>query len=99
MATLFLGNKRDLLALCLSGTYCHKTGTRPPSSVTSQQPVISPDWAYTCDVALSDGSDLLAEEMKIGMEFYYIHYKTDYIFCIRKFGFFFNWSALFQLYW
>ena len=27
-----------------------------------------------CEVALSDGSDLLAEEMKIGMEFY-IHYR------------------------
>ena len=26
-----LVNKRDLLAKCLSGTYCHKTGTRPPS--------------------------------------------------------------------
>ena len=26
-----LVNKRDLLALYLSGTYCHKTGTGPPS--------------------------------------------------------------------
>ena len=26
-----LVNKRDLLALYLSGTYCHKTNTRPPS--------------------------------------------------------------------
>ena len=31
-----------------------------------------------CEVALSDASDLLAEEMKIGMEFY-IHYMP--IFC------------------
>ena len=29
-----LVNKRDLLALYLSGTYCHKTGIRPPSCVT-----------------------------------------------------------------
>ena len=28
---LLLVNKRDLLALYLIGTYCHKTGTRPPS--------------------------------------------------------------------
>ena len=26
-----LVNKTDLQALYLSGTYCHKTGTRPPS--------------------------------------------------------------------
>ena len=33
-------NKRDLLALYLSGTYCHKTGTRPPSCATPPQPTI-----------------------------------------------------------
>ena len=32
--------QRDLLALYLSGTYCHKTGTRPPSCVTPWQPTI-----------------------------------------------------------
>ena len=35
-----LVNKTDLLALYLSWTYCHKTGTRPPSCVTPQQPTI-----------------------------------------------------------
>ena len=35
-----LENKRDLLALYLSGTYYHKTGTRPPSCVTPQQPTL-----------------------------------------------------------
>ena len=30
-----LVNKRDLLALYLSGTYCHKTGTRPLAVVLS----------------------------------------------------------------
>ena len=29
-----LVNETHLLALYLSGTYCHKTGTRPPSFVT-----------------------------------------------------------------
>ena len=33
-----LVNKRDLLAIYHSGTYCHKTGTRPPSCVTPRQP-------------------------------------------------------------
>ena len=32
-----LVNKRDLLALYLSWTYCHKNGTRPPSCVTPRQ--------------------------------------------------------------
>ena len=32
-----VSDKRDLLALYLSGTYCHKSGTRPPSSVTPWQ--------------------------------------------------------------
>ena len=32
-----LVNKRDLLALYLSGTYCHKTVTRSPSCVTPRQ--------------------------------------------------------------
>ena len=35
-----LVNKRDLRALYLSGTYCHMTGTRPPSCGTLQQPTI-----------------------------------------------------------
>ena len=26
-------NKTDLQAICLSGTNCHKTGTRPPSCI------------------------------------------------------------------
>ena len=30
-------NKRDLLALYLIGTYCHRTGTRPPSCLTTRQ--------------------------------------------------------------
>ena len=33
-------NKRDLLALYLSGTYCHRTRTRPPNCVTPRQPTI-----------------------------------------------------------
>ena len=32
-----LVNKKDLLALNLSWTYCHKTGTRPPSCVKLRQ--------------------------------------------------------------
>ena len=36
-----LVKKRDLLALYLSGTYCHKTGTRPPSCVAPRQPTIN----------------------------------------------------------
>ena len=35
-----LVNKRDLLALYLSGTSCHKTSTRPHSCVTPRQPSI-----------------------------------------------------------
>ena len=35
-----LVNKRDLLALYLSGTYCHRTDMRPPSCVTPRQPTI-----------------------------------------------------------
>ena len=31
-------DKTDLQALYLSGIYCHKTGTRPPSSTTPQAP-------------------------------------------------------------
>ena len=31
----------DLQALYLSGTYCHKTGTRPPSCGTPWQPIIA----------------------------------------------------------
>ena len=34
-------NKRDFQALYLSRTDCNKTGTRPPSCVTPQQPTIS----------------------------------------------------------
>ena len=30
MSPIHRVKKRDLLALCLSGTYCHKPGTRPP---------------------------------------------------------------------
>ena len=37
-----LVNKRDALALYLSGTYCHRTGTRPTSCVTPRQPTIYP---------------------------------------------------------
>ena len=33
-------NKRDLLTLNLSGTYCQKSGTRLPSSVIPRQPAI-----------------------------------------------------------
>ena len=35
-----LVNKRDLLALYLSGTYCHRTGTGPLSCVTPRQRTI-----------------------------------------------------------
>ena len=34
-------DKRDLLALYLSRTYCHRTSTWPPSCVTPQQPTIN----------------------------------------------------------
>ena len=33
-------NKTDLQASYLSGTYCHKTGTRPPSCPTPREPTI-----------------------------------------------------------
>ena len=33
-------DKTDLLALYLGGTYCHKTGTRPPSCQAPRQPTI-----------------------------------------------------------
>ena len=36
-----LMKKGDLLALYLSGIYCHKTGTRPPSCSTPQEPSIN----------------------------------------------------------
>ena len=32
-----LVNKTNLQALCLSGTNCHKTGTRPPGCATPQE--------------------------------------------------------------
>ena len=35
-----LVNKTDLLALFLGGTYCHKTGIRPPSSTSPWEPTI-----------------------------------------------------------
>ena len=35
-----LVDKRDLLAIYLSGTYCHRTGTRPASCIKPQQPSI-----------------------------------------------------------
>ena len=35
-----LVNETHLLALYLSGTYCHKNGTRPPSCVTPRQTTI-----------------------------------------------------------
>ena len=35
-----LVNQRDLLALYLSGNYCHKIGTRPPSCVIPPQPTL-----------------------------------------------------------
>ena len=34
-------DEMDLLALYLSGTDCHKTGTRPPSCTTPRQPTIN----------------------------------------------------------
>ena len=42
-----LVNKRDLLDLYLSGTYCQKTGTRPPRCVTPLQPTIFHPWSTT----------------------------------------------------
>ena len=35
-----LVDRTDLPALYLSGTYCHKTSTRPPSCQTPRQPTI-----------------------------------------------------------
>ena len=35
-----LVNKTELQALYLSGTYCHKTGTRPPCCNTPREPTI-----------------------------------------------------------
>ena len=43
-----LVDKTDLLALNLSGTYCHKTGTRPPSCQAPQQPTIYAMASITC---------------------------------------------------
>ena len=39
---LYFVDITDLLALYLSGTYCHTTGTRPPSCFTPRQPTIHP---------------------------------------------------------
>ena len=39
-------NKTELQALYLSGTYSHKTGTRPPSCNASRQPTIHASLSY-----------------------------------------------------
>ena len=40
LCTDFPGSITDLQALYLSGTYCHKTGTRPPSCNMPRGPTI-----------------------------------------------------------
>ena len=40
MSGNLLVNKTDLQALFISGTYCHRTGTRSPSCNTPQEPTI-----------------------------------------------------------
>ena len=53
-----LVNKRDLLAVYLSGTYCHKTSTRPPSCATPQQPTIYlSGWVFLSTPFLPSFSD------------------------------------------
>ena len=42
-----LVNKTDLIDLFLSGTYCHKTGTRPPSCITPRKPTIHSNKNFT----------------------------------------------------
>ena len=41
-----LVNKIDLQALYLSGTYCHKISTRPPSCAKPQQSTIYADFLF-----------------------------------------------------
>ena len=55
-------NKRDLLAFYLSGTYCHKTGTRSPSCVTPLQPTIN-------TINLANGMRLITRMKKDHLEF------------------------------
>ena len=40
MQCISLSKSLVVLALYLSGTYCHKTSTRPPNCVTPRQPTI-----------------------------------------------------------
>ena len=50
-----LVGKTDLQTLYLSGSSCHKTGTRPPSCAKPQQPTIYPTvclmfFGITCEI-------------------------------------------------
>ena len=47
-------DKIDLEALYLSGTYCHKTGTRPPSCQAPRQPTIYTLGNTICGIMLTD---------------------------------------------
>ena len=44
--------ERDLQALYLSRTYCHKTCTRPPTCVTLRQPTIYPPGFGVCSIQM-----------------------------------------------
>ena len=41
-----LMNKLDLPTIFLSGTYCHKTGTRPPSCLSPRQPTMHANFSW-----------------------------------------------------
>ena len=59
-------NKIDLQALYLSGSYCHKTGIRPPSCDTLRQPTIN------AQIVLA----------KVSFEFYILLLETSTLNCV-----------------
>ena len=66
-----LGDKIDLQALHLSGTYCHNTGTRPPSCQAPRQPT-NYENTYL---------ELLVK-IKVGIQIPYIYITDNLVCCI-----------------
>ena len=69
MATFL--HSETAIALYLSGTYCHKTGTKPPSCQTPQQPTIYSEmrlqlWIHNEDSVYIAVDALVAELFKTG---------------------------------